>query len=155
MKPFQKVILLVVLSLCLLPAAAAAASTPEKPAAPQAPAAAPAELPPHLAFLADPAFQGKDDPSRPTSMSSCMVTLNCSGISGFSGTYPLSCSSASGNCVVGSNYVQCDGVRQNCPVCYKSCLCHETDCFGFSSCSGPGYNFIICDGQRFGCTHPC
>lgn len=78
----------------------------------------------------------------------CTVTLHCAI------GYFLSCSSGSGNCQSGPTWVRCDGVQQDCPVCYKSvscgCDCGTVDCFGWSSCSS-GARRVTCDGVTYAC----
>ena len=85
----------------------------------------------------------------------CTVNLTCSV-----GGYQLSCSSNNGDCHSGPTWVKCDGVQQNCPVCYKSvdcaCDCGTVDCFGWSSCSS-GARRVTCDGVTYNCPplHAC
>jgi hypothetical protein len=83
--------------------------------------------------------------------SSCTVTLTCDA-----GGYPLQCTSGSGNCSSTTTSVTCDGVTQNCPVCYKTRTCCDgtvLECWGWSSCqNGPGARSITCDGFQEG---PC
>jgi hypothetical protein len=76
--------------------------------------------------------------------SSCTVNLTCDV-----GGYPLSCSSASGDCQSGATWVKCDGVEQDCPVCYKSRACCDgsiRECWGWSSCALTAPRTVTCDG---------
>jgi hypothetical protein len=79
----------------------------------------------------------------------CTVHLTCDV-----GGYYLSCSSNNGDCHAGPTWVKCDGVQQNCPICYKSvdcgCDCGTEDCFGWSSCSS-GARRVTCDGVTYQC----
>ena len=75
--------------------------------------------------------------------SSCTVSLICDV-----GAYPLSCSSANGDCQAGPTWVKCDGVEQDCPICYKSRSCCDgsiRECWGWSSCT-TGFRTVTCDG---------
>jgi len=80
----------------------------------------------------------------------CTVNLTCNIGPG----YPLSCSSNNGDCHSGPIWVKCDGVQQNCPICYKSvdcgCDCGIEDCFGWSSCTS-GARRVTCDGVVYQC----
>jgi hypothetical protein len=84
--------------------------------------------------------------------SACTVNLTCDV-----GGYPLSCSSSSGDCHAGPTWVECDGVRQNCPVCYRSKTCCDgsvIECWGWSSCSPGGIRNVVCDGMIQGTCPP-
>jgi hypothetical protein len=84
--------------------------------------------------------------------STCTVTLRCDV---GAGDYTVSCSSPNGNCTAGGDYVECDGARSNCPICYVSFdCCHDgsdiIDCYGFSSCSRL-FRRVVCDGTEHVC----
>jgi hypothetical protein len=84
--------------------------------------------------------------------SSCTVSLTCDV-----GAYPLSCSSANGDCQAGSTWVKCDGVQQDCPVCYKTRTCCDNsviECYGWTSCGFGGTRSVVCDGQVEGTCPP-
>lgn len=75
--------------------------------------------------------------------STCTVNLTCDV-----GGYPLSCTSTNGDCQSGTTWVKCDGVEQDCPVCYRSTTCCDNsirECWGWSSCTG-GFRTVTCDG---------
>ena len=94
-------------------------------------------------------------PAGATWKSACTVSNDC-------GPYSptVSCSSASGNCVSGADYVQCDGVRTNCAPCQVSTTCSDGRIF---SCSGTTIDdcdvepqcYVICNGKEFGICRFC
>ncbi|HEX4966710.1 MAG TPA: hypothetical protein VF173_38220, partial [Thermoanaerobaculia bacterium] len=63
---------------------------------------------------------------------SCTVTNDCGPNSP-----TISCTSASGNCTSGADFVQCDGVRKNCAPCHVSTNCSNGRTF---SCTGTTIN---------------
>ena len=125
--------LLVLLLLCVCTAASAQTST----------------VPTKEEFLVSLGTPEPMPAARPLAKQTCTVTLHCAV-----GGYFLSCTSSSGNCQSGPTWVKCDGVRQNCPVCYKTvtcgCDCDPIDCFGWSSCSS-GARRVTCDGVTYAC----
>jgi hypothetical protein len=83
--------------------------------------------------------------------SSCTVSLTCDV-----GAYPLSCSSASGDCQSGATWVKCDGVQQDCPVCHQIRTCCDNsviECYGWTSCDA-NLRSVTCDGQVKGTCPP-
>ena len=114
--------------------------------------AEPAPVSPELTtFLAS--LQGPPPVDSVSTLGFCQVTLTCDAVPQFGS---ISCSSSSGDCHSGSTWVECDGVRTDCPVCYIQCPCPpETNCFGWSSCTHAfAPRRIICDGQAHYCDPP-
>lgn len=131
----RTVVLLLALVLCTCALGAAA----------QAPAAPGATLDKatFLASLQAPQPVEVSSHRRLPTKSSCTVNLTCDA-----GAYPLSCSSAVGDCNSGATWVKCDGVEQDCPICYKSRTCCDgsvVECWGWSSCSF-SFRSVTCDG---------
>lgn len=90
-------------------------------------------------------------------LGSCSVTRGC-----INGTTPsVTCSSASGNCVLGSDYVQCDGITKQCiEQCTASLTCPNgstVSCTGTECSTHPSSRSVICDGQGYicACTVSC
>ena len=81
----------------------------------------------------------------------CKVTLDCEAVPTYGS---ISCESYNSDCHAGSDWVECDGVRQNCPVCVQVC-CGEVRCFGWSSCTYTLNPYTqYCDGQSAGVCRP-
>jgi len=104
-----------------------------------------------LASLGTPApVAASTQSGRLPTKSTCTVNLTCDV-----GGYPLSCTSTNGDCHAGPTWVECDGNRQNCPVCYRnvSCACPDGqvyECWGWSSCSFRATKNVTCDGVTYG-----
>lgn len=91
----------------------------------------------------------------PREAASCTVTNNC-------GPYSpsVSCTSASGNCTSGYDWVECDGVRTNCQPCHVSTRCSTGQTF---SCTGTTIDncevepkcFVFCNGLFYGSCPIC
>lgn len=83
-----------------------------------------------------------------TTDSYCQVTLNCQAVPEYGS---IACESYNSDCHAGYEWVECDGVRKDCPVCVQRC-CGEVRCFGWSSCTstfGPPV-VLYCDGVNEG-----
>jgi len=93
-------------------------------------------------------------PSGPSAPSGCTATKNDCG----QGCPPLTCTGAN-TCTVGSNYVECDGVRSYCPThcgCDAIALCGPGPggsiyCQGYSYCNSVDGCWVTCDGQTTYC----
>jgi hypothetical protein len=124
----------------------------------------PAPTQPSIEALRTAIFSPSDDPapSDPaaapagaTWKASCTVSNDCGPNSP-----TVSCTSASGNCLSGADFVECDGVRKNCAPCHVSTNCSNGRIF---SCTGTTTNdcevephcFVICNGRFFGSCPLC
>jgi len=146
----MKTLFLVVFTLVLALPAWAAADSPA-PAQPSIEDLRMAIFSPPSVSPADPGAA----PAGATWKASCTVSNTCGPNSP-----TVSCTSASGNCVSGADYVECDGVRKNCAPCHVSTNCSNGRTF---SCTGTNINdcevephcFVICNGQFFGSCPIC
>jgi len=94
-------------------------------------------------------------PAGATWKASCTVSNDCGPYSA-----TVSCTSASGNCTSGVDYVECDGVRKTCAPCHVSTTCGNGRTF---SCTGTTIDnceleprcFVICNGHFFGTCPVC
>lgn len=111
---------------------------------------APPEVSDLASFLAS--LQGPEKTVRSESTDSyCKVTLNCQAVPQYGS---ISCESYNSDCHSGYEYVECDGVRKNCPVCYHQC-CGEVVCYGYSSCTTTTFPLTLyCDGVSAGTCRP-
>ena len=125
----------VILGLLLCPLALGALSGP-----------ADQEVPPTEEFLAS--LGAVDTVPEPGYANHCSATWQCP-IGGFS----ISCTGHV-NCTAQPNFVQCDGARQDCPICYAEVDCCGNgdieSCYGYSSCSQIGRT-VTCDGITYRC----
>jgi hypothetical protein len=78
--------------------------------------------------------------------STCTVSQQCPG----GGS--VQCTGPAGTCTTGSNYVQCNGVKNFCPPPPSSCSAFVQCAYGgFISCNGQGYceegaDYVYCQG---------
>jgi len=88
----------------------------------------------------------------------CTIGLECSGGS------IISCNGTNNQCSLGSNYVECNGVRTTCPSapCSASLLCSNgstVSCTGTNNTCITGSNYVECNGLRKTCRtltpNPC
>jgi hypothetical protein len=125
----------VILGLLLCPLSLAAASGPEGQQVPTA-----------EEFLAS--LGSAVTMPEPGYANHCSATWQCP-IGGFS----ISCTGHA-NCTAQPNYVECDGVRQTCPICYVEIDCCGNgdieSCYGYSSCS-KAFRSVTCDGVTYRC----
>ncbi len=94
-------------------------------------------------------------PAGATWKASCTVSNDCGPNSP-----TISCTSASGNCVSGATFVECDGVRKNCAPCHVSTTCGNGGSFSCTgtttdNCEVEPHCFVICNGRFFGSCPVC
>ena len=139
-RPFPIILLL---ALSMLPAAAE----------PLAPSPSVAEL--RAEIFAPAAAAAPAEAPEPGLKASCTVSNNCGPHSP-----TISCSSSSGNCSSGFDFVVCDGVRKNCAPCKVSTTCSTGggfSCTGTSTtdCEVEPHCFVMCNGRFFGACPVC
>ncbi|HEV8578814.1 MAG TPA: hypothetical protein VGX68_06980 [Thermoanaerobaculia bacterium] len=96
-----------------------------------------------------------EPPERTPFKGTCTVSNDCGP---FSAT--ISCSSSSGNCSSGFDFVVCNGVRKNCAPCKVSTNCSNGQIF---SCTGTNttdcelepHCFVVCSGVFHGSCSVC
>jgi hypothetical protein len=86
----------------------------------------------------------------------CTATVTCGNGTTSSGS--VSCSTSSGNCVTGPDYVECDGRRTTCgggsggfcTARVRTATCFLS-CFSFSGNCSQTSNSVTCDGRTLTC----